>query len=103
MPDPLEIGSIIKRERARIWRDSPGLGLQSLWESVAGAEIGANTKVWALKDGVMTIGCKNGGWACELTLAADELATRLNNAGPPEKVRQLRFVHQAQAGWKSRK
>ncbi len=97
------IGSIIRREQKRLWRTSPGLGLQSLWEEAAGADIAANTEVRSFRDGVMTVSCESGGWACELNLAAAELTARLNALGPPEAVAEIRFVHRARGGGKSRK
>lgn len=103
MPDVTRIGAAIRSERERLWRDCPGLGLQSLWESVAGEDIAANTSVRSLREGVMTVSCLSGGWACELRLMADELVARMNDAGPPEKIVELRFIHRAQLGNKSRK
>lgn len=103
MPEPVKLGSLIKSEREKLWKNSPGLGMQSLWERVVGAEISANTKVKSLRSGVLTISCDSSGWACELTLAAAELTARLNDAGPPEEISELRFVHRAQSGKKSRK
>lgn len=103
MSDVLRIGSTIRKEQDRLWRDCPGLGLQSLWESAAGADIAANTRVRSLRDGVMTISCASGGWACELRLVAGDLAARLNNSSPPERIRELRFIHRAQLSNKSRK
>jgi len=90
-------------ERERLWRTSPGLCLQSLWEQAAGAEIAANTRVDTFRDGVMTVVCESGGWACELKLSANDLARRLNALDPPERVQEIRFVHQARGGGKSRK
>ena len=97
------IGSIIRRERKRLWRTSPGLGLQSLWEKVAGADIAAHTEVRSCRDGVMTVSCQTGGWACELQLAAADLTARMNALDPPEPVREIRFVHQARGGGNFRK
>jgi len=97
------IGSIIRREQNRLWRTNPGLGLQCLWERAADQEIATSTEVRAFHDGVMTVSCQSGGWACELKLAATELTARLNALGPPEKVREIRFVHQARGTGKSRK
>ncbi len=103
MSDIASIGSLIEKERERLWRHSPGLGLQSLWQQAAGADISANTRVQSLRNGIMVIACSSGGWTCELRLVSDGLMARLNAAGPPEKIRELKFIHQAQAGWKSRK
>jgi predicted nucleic acid-binding Zn ribbon protein len=97
------IGAIIRGERERLWRTSPGLGLQSLWEQAAGADIAASTEVRSFRDGVMTVSCESGGWACELQLTAAELTARLNALRPPEAVKEIRFVHQARGGGKSRK
>lgn len=97
------IGSIVRKERDRLWRTSPGLCLQSLWEQAAGTEIAASTRVETLREGVMTVSCESGGWACELKLSATELARRLNALDPPEEVREIRFVHQARGKGKSRK
>ncbi|MDO8736704.1 MAG: DUF721 domain-containing protein [Thermoleophilia bacterium] len=97
------IGSIVRKERDRLWRTSPGLCLQSLWEQAAGAEIAASTRVDTFKDGVMIVSCKSGGWACELKLSANDLTRRLNALDPPEEVREIRFVHQARGTGKSRK
>ena len=97
------IGAIVRRERERLWRTSPGLCLQSLWEQAAGAEIAACTQVESFREGVMTVSCESGGWACELKLSATDLARRLNALDPPEEVREIRFVHQARGKGKSRK
>jgi len=97
------IGSIVRRERERLWRTSPGLCLQSLWEQAAGAEIAASTSVVSLKEGVMVVSCESGGWACELKLSAAELTRRLNALDPPVEVSEIRFVHQARGTGKSSK
>lgn len=101
--EPVKLGSLIKSEREKLWNNSPGLGMQSLWEQVAGAEISANTRVKSHRSGVLTISCDSSGWACELSLAAADLMARLNDAGPPEAISELRFVHRAHTGRKSRK
>lgn len=98
-----KIGLLVRRERQKIWETSPGLGLQSLWEQVVGSDAAAQTRVCSLRDGVLTVSCASGGWACELKLAAGDLVVSLNKLGPPERIREIRFVHQAQRGWKSRK
>ncbi len=97
------IGSIVRGEQKRLWRTSPGLGLQSLWERAAGAEIAANTEVRSFHNGVMTVSCKSGGWACELGLNAMELTAELNALNPPEAVTEIRFVHEARGRGKSSK
>lgn len=97
------LGTIIEKERKRLWKTSPGLGLQALWEQAAGQDIARHTSVRSLRDGVVTVSCDSGGWACELRLAAAELAQCLDALGPPAEIREIRFVHQAQGGWKSRK
>ncbi len=98
-----EVASIVDSEKERLWRSSPGLGLQALWKEAAGADIAAHASVRWFRDGVMTVSCASGGWACELRLAAGDLIARINALGAPEKVREIRFVHQAQASWKSSK
>ncbi len=103
VPEVSRIGAAIRSEKERLWRECPGLGLQSLWEAAAGADIAANTRVQSLRDGVMTVSCESGGWACELRLVADELAARLNASGPPERIEGLRFIHRARLGCKARK
>lgn len=97
------LGSILRRERDRLWKTCPGLGLQALWEQAAGPEVAGNTTVKAMRDGVMTVSCSSSSWACELSLKNAELIARLNELKPPEEVREIRFFHQAQTGWKSRK
>lgn len=97
------IGSIVRKERERLWRTSPGLCLQSLWEQAAGADIAANTRVDTFRDGVLVVICESGGWACELSLSANDLTMRLNALDPPEKVSEIRFVHRARGSGKSRK
>lgn len=97
------LGSIVRSEKERLWKTSPGLGLQSLWRQAVGDEIAANTEVRSFRDGVMTVSCKSGGWACELRLAAAELAERMNALEPPEAVSEIRFVHRARGSRNSRK
>ncbi|MHB8792971.1 MAG: DciA family protein [Thermoleophilia bacterium] len=97
------IGSIVRRERDRLWRTSPGLCLQSLWEQAVGVEIAASTRVETFREGVMIVSCESGGWACELKLSAAELTGRLNALDPPEEIKEIRFVHQARGKGKSRK
>ncbi|MCL4474072.1 MAG: DUF721 domain-containing protein [Actinobacteria bacterium] len=97
------IGAIIRNEKQRLWKTSPGLGLQSLWTQAAGADIGEHTEVRSFREGVMTVSCDSGGWACELGLAAAELTERMNAMSPPEKVKEIRFVHQARGSENSRK
>ncbi len=103
MAGPARIGDIVESERQKIWRRSPGLGLQQLWQEAVGDEVAAVTRVRTLRQGVMTVSCASSGWACELSLMAPELTERLNQAGPPEEVREIRFVHQAQERLKYRK
>ena len=97
------IGPIVRREQKRLWRTNPGLGLQSLWEEAVGADIAANARVRSFREGVLTVSCETGGWACELGLAAGELAGRMNALNPPEEVKEIRFVHRARGTGKSRK
>lgn len=97
------IGSILRREQKRLWKTCPGLGLQSLWEQAVGPEVAASTSVISMRKGVMTVSCSSGGWACELKLKGVELARRMNEMRPPEKVIEIRFVHEAHSGRKSRK
>lgn len=97
------IGPIVRRERERLWRTSPGLCLQGLWEQAAGSEIAASTNVVSFKEGIMVVSCESGGWACELKLSAADLTRQLNALDPPERVREIRFVHQARGTGKSRK
>ncbi len=103
MPEFKKIAALVGKEKERLWQESPGLGLQALWQQAAGADIAAHSFVRAFRDGVITVGCASGGWACELRLAAGELTARMNALGTPEQVREIRFVHQAHAGWKSSK
>ncbi|MFA5809733.1 MAG: DUF721 domain-containing protein [Thermoleophilia bacterium] len=97
------IGSILRREQKRLWKSCPGLGLQSLWEQVVGPDVATNTSVISMRKGVMTVSCSSGGWACELKLKGAELAKHMNEMRPPEKVMEIRFVHEAHKGRKSRK
>lgn len=101
MADFVRIGKLLKPAQEQIWNRNPRLGMGSFWEKAAGAEIASHTEVRSFRDGVLTVGCESGGWACELRLAAAELTARINQLSPPEKVGKIRFVHQAQAGPKS--
>jgi len=103
MPDPRPIAAIVRREQQRLWKHSPGLGLQSLWEEVAGPEVSSHTRVRSLRDGVMTVECSSGGWACELKLHAGDLTEKINALKPPERVAETRFVPAASSRGKSRK
>jgi predicted nucleic acid-binding Zn ribbon protein len=98
--EPSPIGAIIQREQKRLWKRCPGLGLQSLWEQAAGAEIAANSQVKSLREGVLTIACSSGAWACELKLHGESLAEKLNRLKPPEEVRKIRFTHRGGGAWK---
>ncbi|MHB1361294.1 MAG: DUF721 domain-containing protein [Thermoleophilia bacterium] len=97
------IGAIVRNEKQRLWKTSPGLGLQSLWTQAVGADISGHTEVRSFREGVMTVSCDTGGWACELGLAAAELAARMNAMNPPEAVTEIRFVHRARGSGNSRK
>lgn len=103
MSEPRPIAAIVKREQRRLWRQSPGLGLQCLWEEVAGPEVSAHTRVRSLRDGVMTVECSSGGWACELKLHATDLTEKINARKPPEPVAETRFIPAARGNRKSRK
>lgn len=92
MPDFTPIGALVKRKKKLLWRDSPQLGLQGLWEKAVGGDIAANTRVQSFRDGVLTVRCTSSGWACELRLAADDLARRINALRPPGTVSEIRFV-----------
>lgn len=95
MAEPKLLGDIIGRERDRIWKQSPALELQSLWAEAAGRQIASSSRVRSLRNGVLTVSCDTGAWACELRLAAIELARRVNGLKPPEEVREIRFIHRA--------
>lgn len=95
MAEPKPVGRIVTKEKDRLWERSPELRLQGLWSRAAGPQIAANARVRSLKNGVLTVSCSSGAWACELGLAAGELAARLNRLSPPEEVRRIRFLHQA--------
>jgi predicted nucleic acid-binding Zn ribbon protein len=97
MSDFKKLGAIINQERDRIWKESPALQLQSLWGDAVGHDIAANTRVKSLRNGVMTVSCSSGTWACELKLSADQLTERVNQLQPPEKVSEIRFIHRARA------
>jgi predicted nucleic acid-binding Zn ribbon protein len=103
MSDFSKLGSLLRDAQNLVWQTNPRLGMASFWEKAAGANIAAHTSVRSFRDGVLTVSCESGGWACELRLAGAELTGRLNRLKPPETVREIRFVHQAQGGWKSRK
>ena len=92
---------MLKPAQEQIWNRNHRLGMGSFWEKAAGAGIASHTAVRSFRDGVLTVACESGGWACELRLAAVELAARINRLGPPEEVREIRFVHKAQGGQKS--
>ena len=95
MTDFKQLSTIVYRERDRLWKQSPELELQSLWSKAAGDQIAAQTRVCSLRNGTLVVRCSSGAWACELGLSATELAGRLNRLAPPERVRRIRFVHQA--------
>lgn len=97
MSDFKRLGALVGKERDRIWKHSPDLELQSLWARAAGGQIAANTRVRSLRGGVLTVTCESGAWACELRLSSDDLTGRINGLEPPEKVREIRFIHQARA------
>ncbi len=101
MADFVRIGELLTPARKQIWNRNPRLGMGSFWEKAAGATIASHTAVRSFRGGVLTVSCESGGWACELRLAAAELAARINQLGPPEKVSEIRFVHQAQGRPKS--
>lgn len=103
MSDFEQLGNILAGEQERVWRRSPRLGLHALWRQVAGEEMAQATEVVGLRDGVMTVACESGCQVSELRLRAGGLVGPLNRLGPPEPVRQIRFVHRAGGGWKSRK
>lgn len=97
------LGPIVIRERDNLWKNSPQLGLQSIWEQAAGDSIASHTRVVSFRNGVMTVGCPSGAWACELRLSANDLVPRINRLRPPGKVREIRFVHEAWMSAKTRK
>lgn len=103
MSDPRSIGAAIRREQKRLWRSCPGLGLQVLWTEVAGPDIAAHARVKSVREGVVTVACDSGAWACELSLQAELLATRINQLKPQEPVQKIRFVNAAGGNQKSRK
>lgn len=103
MGEPRSIAAIVRREQERIWRRHPGLGMQSLWEAAAGPEISRETRVKSLREGVMTVECSSGSWACELKLHAADLTAKINDLRPPEPVRETRFVTAARGPGFSRK
>ncbi|MHB1390250.1 MAG: DciA family protein [Thermoleophilia bacterium] len=103
MSDLRSIGASIRREQKRLWHNSPGLGLQALWEEAAGSEIAAHARVRSCRAGVVTVACDSGAWACELALQAELLADRINQLKPQERVQKIRFVNAAGGNQNSRK
>ena len=103
MSEFVRLDELLRQAQDEVWKSSPKLGMASFWEQAAGAEVAARARVRGFSGGILTVECDSGGWACELRLAAADLTARLNSLGPPEQVTEIRFVHQAQGGWKSRK
>jgi predicted nucleic acid-binding Zn ribbon protein len=101
--NPRPISGILKKEQRRLWKTCPGLGMQSLWERAAGPEVAAHTTVTSVRDGVVTVACSSGAWACELKLEGAKLTEKLNALKPPEPVREIRFIHRASGRQNSRK
>lgn len=103
MSDFEKLGAILNQEQKRLWSSNPRLGLQALWRQAAGEELAAETEVVALRDGVMTVACESGCRVSELRLRGAGLTEPLNRLGPPEPVREIRFIHSAGGSWKYRK
>jgi predicted nucleic acid-binding Zn ribbon protein len=73
--------------------------VQEVWPEVAGEGMGREAQPVSERSGTVTFACRSSVWAGELTLMANDLTGRLNEAlgaaaqdGP---VRGLRFVTQA--------
>ena len=67
--------------------------VQSLWASVVGPAIAAESEPVSERDGVVTVACESSVWAQELELLGGDLRTRLNaELGRGERVRKLRFT-----------
>ena len=103
MADFRPLRAIVKKEQKRLWNSCPELGLQALWEQAAGPDIALHASVRSLRDGILTVGCDSGAWACELGFHVETLTAKLNRLNPPEQVREIRFTHGVRGGGKSRK
>ncbi|MBE0429282.1 MAG: DUF721 domain-containing protein [Thermoleophilia bacterium] len=103
MTEPTPVSDIVRRERERLFRNCPGLGLQALWVEAAGPEIANHAAVRSMREGILTVSCDSGSWACELALHAGSLTEKINRLSPPDQVREIRFVHGIRNDWKSRK
>jgi predicted nucleic acid-binding Zn ribbon protein len=67
--------------------------VQDGWEAAAGAEIARHSEPASEQDGVVTVRCRSGVWAAELSMMSRQLLERLNaTRAPGRQVREIRFV-----------
>jgi predicted nucleic acid-binding Zn ribbon protein len=67
--------------------------VQEGWEAAAGPEIARHCEPVSEKSGVVTVRCRSGVWAAELSMMSRQLLERLNEArGTDREVREIRFV-----------
>ena len=70
--------------------------VQEAWQRAAGTEVARHCEAVSEKGGTVTVRCDSGVWAAELSMMADRLAERLNDARPgAAPVREIRFVVRA--------
>jgi len=69
---------------------TPLARVQAAWAEAVGEAVAENATPLRLRDGVLTVACRQAVWAQELALMAPELAGALNRALGEELVTEIR-------------
>jgi predicted nucleic acid-binding Zn ribbon protein len=93
-PRPISIA--VDALGARLAPQSTLTRVQSAWGQLVGAEIAANARPTAERDGVLTVLCSAAVWAAELEMRGEELTELLNadlaaSGGAARSISRIRF------------
>ncbi len=78
MTDPEQIGRTLERFLAQMGAPPPETlsGLTSRWSEIVGPALAGRTRPIELLDGVLVVGCDDGGWASQIRWMDSQIKQR---------------------------
>lgn len=87
-----QISGPIQRLLDRIAPSDPFSRISAVWPKAVGESIAREASPTSLRGGVLTVACRSGVWAQELTLMSRSLTGKLNDALEEELITEIRCV-----------